>query len=50
MEYMPKLTIINVLLNNGLLKLMYFNDVHLYTHFTELYRSTCLHRYMTGIL
>ena len=37
MEYLPKLTIISVLLNIGLLKLMHFNDMHLLPYnFTEV--------------
>ena len=41
MEYSPKLTVISVLLNIDLLKVMHFNDLCLlFTGFTELYRST----------
>ena len=37
MEYLPKLTIISVLLKIGLLKLMHFNDAHLLPYyFTEV--------------
>ena len=51
MEYSPKLTVIIALLCIGLLRLMHFNDLHLlFTSFTELYRSSCLYRYMDGIL
>ena len=50
MEYLPKLTIISVLLNFGLLKLMHFNDVHLLLTIFTAYRYTCLYRCMDGIL
>ena len=51
MEYLLKLTVISALLCIGLLKVMHFNDLHLLlTSFTELYRYTCLYRYMDGIL
>ena len=40
MEYLPKLAIISVLLNIGLLKLMYFNYLHLLLYnFTEVQGS-----------
>ena len=64
MEYLPQLTIISMLLDIGLLKLMHFNDLHLFVdnfhRFTplQLYKGTsftvdsftCLYRYMVGIL
>ena len=51
MDYLLKLTVISVLLNIGLLKLMHFNDLHLlFTSFTEFYRGTCLYRHIDGIL
>ena len=51
MEYLPKLTVISVLLNIGLVKVMHFSDMHLlFTCFTELDRYTCLYRYIVGIL
>ena len=51
MEYFLKLTVISMLLNIGLLKVMHFNDVCLlFTGFTKLYRYTCLYRYIVGIL
>ena len=62
MEYLPKLTIISMLLNIGLLELMHFYDMHLLltiftvlqmyrgTRLTELYNDIGLYRHMVGIL